>query len=134
LHLQRRWSLGDQELTLLRSLNRMEFQMSRSHVRGSPTYEYDTGAMPGMISLPSAPSSNLAGISLSLTDVLARIPGLDRLYEQTFRTPAKSAPVSITNSYDHWELRIDDPEVFHSLDDVVRLVAKWRSKFPFIVK
>jgi hypothetical protein len=84
------------------------------------------------IPIPAATSSNLTGISLSIQELLARVPELHRLYEQTFHAPAMSAPVYIAMQGYHWELQIVDPNPFSVLDDVARIVAALRDRFPFI--
>lgn len=96
---------------------------------------YFHGSTPMAISLPSGISLNLRGVSLPIRELFARVPGLHELYEQTFQEHALSAHLQITApmmSNDDWTLRVDDPESFSNFDDVVRIVGKWRRRFPFL--
>jgi len=87
---------------------------------------------PITISIPAADSSSLLGITLPISELFARIPGLHTLYEETFKAPAKSVPVRIYRQGDHWKLQIVDANIPSDLDGVAQLVSVWRDRFPFI--
>lgn len=90
---------------------------------------------PSYVNTPASSSLQLRGYTLSIRDVLSRVPTLHSLYEQTFHQGASSAPVTFYNEPTTptlWELRIEDPIPFRDLDGLRRIVNCWRAKFPFI--
>ena len=87
------------------------------------------------VTLPSAKSSELCGIELSLRDILGRIPGLEPLYQMTFEEVALTAPLMLEAGYPDdadFRIRIDDPTTFDDRESLKQIVSRWRSRFPFL--
>jgi hypothetical protein len=98
---------------------------------------HDENAMPQALALPSAPSARLEGLELTLKDILSRIPGLEQLYQNTFREPANTEAFSLHASprdHTYWELRIDDAALFVDRATLVTLIENWRLRFPLLAK
>lgn len=95
---------------------------------------YFRGTTPEAITIPSTNSAKFKGLSLSIRELLARIPGLHDLYQQTYHEPALSAPIQVEEPTFHsnWVVRVDDPENVASFGDVIGVVTKWRARFPFL--
>lgn len=98
---------------------------------GRITY-YDEIASFQQVSKPFDSGASLATSRCTLKDVLARIPGLERAYERTFRELPACWYIELQyrQAVVHLELRVPTP--FVDRDDVERLVATWRAKFPFL--
>lgn len=91
--------------------------------------------MPTWHYIPTTASDKLAGKKISLKEILARIPGLEDLYKNTFQESPKTWPASIhydDNNDGFTELRIDDPEIYSDRSSAKKIVNKWREKFPFL--
>jgi hypothetical protein len=85
--------------------------------------------------LAAAGSSQLSGISLSLREILSRIPGLDALYKMTFDTDALTAGMSIESphaSLDCFRIQVQTHEVFSDLESLREIVSTWRERFPML--
>jgi hypothetical protein len=83
--------------------------------------------------LPAAESSQLNGISLSLREILTRVPTLDALYKMTFGTDALTANMILEAqgiSSDCFQLQVQDHEVFSDLESLKQIVGRWRERFP----
>jgi hypothetical protein len=84
---------------------------------------------------PTAVSSGLSGLNVTLDDCLARIPDLARVYQLSTGAEAKTLPLSFMDEFDGQAthtIRVDVPELYddeRGLRDVVSLV---RSKVPFL--
>src|SRR5437764_2447993 len=64
-----------------------------------------------VINIPSTGSKDLAGLDLSLREILSRVPGIDALYRMTFGEHPNNQPLSIELSIqtvEEFRLRIDD--------------------------
>jgi hypothetical protein len=93
---------------------------------------FNGSASPAAIYVSSAESSELVGITLSLKEILSRIPGLSDLYRQTFGEDPQCEALSLHDTGQRCELRIDDHELFKDVDHLKNIVEKWRSRFPFL--
>lgn len=96
---------------------------------------YGESTSPRAVYLPSVKSNRLAGIELSLRDILSRVPGLESLFRITFDEDARTGPISVQNHFhdsDYWELRIDDPMLFRDRESLKTIVERWRVRFPFL--
>lgn len=85
--------------------------------------------------LPSAESSQLSGISLSLREILTRIPGLEPLYKMTFGADAQTASMTIQTprlSSGSFQIQIQDDAIFSDLESLKEIVGRWRERFPFL--
>ncbi len=85
--------------------------------------------------LPAAESSELNGISVSLQEILSRIPGLDELYVMTFGTDALTDNMQIetpgTRS-DCFQIKVHDREIFSDVESLKQIVGRWRERFPVL--
>lgn len=85
--------------------------------------------------LSTTESEKLDGISLSLQDILSRIPGLDAIYRMTFGVDALSATMGLQplhRSSDHFAIQVQDHAIFNSRDSLKQIVEKWRERFPVL--
>jgi YaaC-like Protein len=74
----------------------------------------------------------LSRTSCSLREILARVPGLQALYQRTFNEDGACRSVSFFHSNNSVQLRIDDTHLFTSKDDLRLRVGKWRRDFPWL--
>jgi hypothetical protein len=68
--------------------------------------------------LTAAESSQLSGISLSLREILSRVPGLDALYKMTFGADALAGSMMLETprtSSDCFQIQVQDHEIFSDL-------------------
>lgn len=90
------------------------------------------------ISTPSCSATDIAGLELSLDDVLSRIGVLSKLYRQTFDRESKSLPLSMTQSTQHrelYEFRVDvRADSMPSAADFIAVLSDLRRRFPFLDK
>jgi len=94
---------------------------------------YAEGNQPRCRYVESAASENLAGVSMSLKDLLSRVPGIERLFASTFGEPANTAVLtSYQGAPDDCQLRIDDPELFTDAASAKTIADRWRARFPFL--
>jgi len=80
-------------------------------------------------------SDGLDGISLSLQDVLSRIPGLGRTYLMTFGEEALTASVGLQpthGSSSHFAIHVEDRAIFNDRDSLKQIVKEWRRRFPIL--
>lgn len=74
------------------------------------------------IHLPTCKSDRLQGKKLTLKEILARIPDLASLYQQTFNESPQTIachPVYWINYPKYGELEVSIPEIFDSLDSAL---------------
>jgi YaaC-like Protein len=96
---------------------------------------YGNQEMPGFLKMPSAPSSRVAGLVITLKNILARIPALGELYSRTFRTSALAEPILLNPSvFDatFWTAQVWDQDVFEDRAGLRLIVQKWRQRFPVL--
>jgi hypothetical protein len=87
------------------------------------------------VSIPSTESTRLSGISLSLQEILGRIPLLDALYKLTFSEYARTASMSIETSSKSpkcIQIRLEDDATFTNLASLREIVGRLRDMFPFL--
>jgi YaaC-like Protein len=113
------------------------FQEFNDAIRGLSRISYsDQRPKWDLVSFESASSSQLAGISLSLRDILGRIPGLESLYRMTFDEDALTAGMGIGGlsggSSGWFILDFRDARVLNDLNSLKQIVERWRAKFPFL--
>ena len=70
--------------------------------------------------------------SCSLRHILARVPGLQELYQRTFSEEAACLSISFIHHYDSVQLRIDDPYLFQDRDDLRLRIGGWRERYPWL--
>lgn len=99
---------------------------------------FDVAGMPKSIELPAASTESVVGLSLSLKDILSRIPGLNHLYAKTFDEPALTERIDLHSSRfwadGFWELQIDDSQIFTNRTELAAIIARWRKRFPALKK
>jgi hypothetical protein len=98
-------------------------------------YRGHSAKMP-QISVPAALSSELDGLTLTLPEILSRVPGLGRLYRQTFEKPALTDRILLwQSSYDstYWILQIYDLD-FSDRNSMATLVQGCRQRYPVLTK
>jgi hypothetical protein len=109
------------------------FQEFNDVMAGLTRFCYLDGTQPCAISTPAATADALTGLSMSLRELLSRIPGLAELYQKTFGEAANTASILIDNSLvGKWRIRIDDPELFTNRKTLRLIVTRWRSRFPLL--
>jgi hypothetical protein len=95
----------------------------------------DTFTQRCTISLPSAKSSEIDGLEMSLRDILRRVPNLDSLYQMTFNEDPYAAPFGIASGFRNevcFQLQIDDIRLFTDRASLKEIVDGWRARFPFM--
>jgi hypothetical protein len=108
--------------------NNVICQFDRIHYFGK-------SSMPMWHFIPTTTSDKLSDKKINFKEVLARIPGLEGLYQNTFQENPKTWPISINywdNDRGFTELRIDDPAIYCDRISMEKIVKKWREKFPFL--
>jgi hypothetical protein len=93
---------------------------------------YDESSMLQFVERPFDVAGTLGGESCSLKDVLARVPGLQAIYQRTFSEEAACCAVSFSHQYGRVQLRIDDPHLFRGRDDLQLRVEAWRERYPWL--
>ena len=96
---------------------------------------FDESSMPSWYFIPTSTSDKLREKNINLKEVLARIPNLKDLYQDTFQENPKAWPISIFCDRYHpgfTDLQIDDPEIYSDRVSMEKIVKKWRKKFPFL--
>jgi hypothetical protein len=95
----------------------------------------DKDNMPSWHFIATSNSDRLKDKKINIKDILARIPGLGDLYQDTFHEHPKAWPIDIS----YWEekngfteLRIDDPEIYNDRASLETIVKRWKEKFPFL--
>jgi hypothetical protein len=89
------------------------------------------------VPLRAAESSQLNGISLSLRDILTRIPSLDVLYKMTFGADALTTGMTIETprtSSDCFQIQVQVHEAFSDLPSLKQIVDGLRERFPVLRK
>lgn len=85
--------------------------------------------------MPTAPSSDLSELEMSLKDILSRIPSLGPLYRNTFTEPALNESLRlIAEPGGYWTLRIDGSRVYTDRAELVDMIQDWRRRFPTLLK
>jgi hypothetical protein len=85
--------------------------------------------------LPAAESSQLNGISLSLREILSRIPNLGELYKMTFGADALTAPMHLETprtSSESFQIQVHDQQIFTDAESLRQIVGGWRERFPVL--
>ena len=94
---------------------------------------FDDGGMYLSDSKPFDTSAKLAETNASLKDIMSRIPGLQKLYAKTFSEDSACCSMSFFKTQKNSvQLRVDDPNLFGSKDELKSIVEKWRRRFPFL--
>ena len=92
---------------------------------------------PKSVLVPTASSNALIATEVSLKDVLARIPGLGKMYRNTFNEAPHTEYFDALNyrsDEDYFSLRIVDAQVLDSRDALGQILNRWRARFPCLAK
>jgi hypothetical protein len=112
------------------------FQEFNDVVAGLTRFSYiDHETRTRVLYIPSAKSSDIRGIELTLREILSRTPGLESLYQMTFDEEPQTAMIGLEAPFqddENFRLRIDDPQLFDSRGSLQNIVTRWRAKFPFL--
>jgi YaaC-like Protein len=93
----------------------------------------DASTNPVSIALPAANSDSLEGATMTLKDILGRLPLVQDLFVHTFREPALSAPITLSeNSQNFWCIQGWQNEPVGTLDEACAVVDSWRDRFPVL--
>jgi hypothetical protein len=84
--------------------------------------------------IASAPSVDMVGVSLSLKEILSRIPTLSDLFRNTFLEEPNCIAFTLDTHGDHCTLRIADRNLFTDRESLRKIVENWRERFPFLKK
>ena len=84
------------------------------------------------LKLKTANSERLAGLTLTLKELLSRIPGLESLYRSTFQESPNTGALEFYDHGEQWRVHIFDQEFFTDRDSLKKMVEKWRILFPFL--
>lgn len=93
---------------------------------------FEGTSTPAIRYVPSMKAVNLHGLELSLKDILGRIPTLNDLFRETFNELPCCEYFQFQNNNDRWTLEVFDRELFRDRESLGKLVAAWRSRFPFL--
>lgn len=92
---------------------------------------------PAQVLLPTAASADIAGLQISLKEVLARLAPLSKLYRYTFGEPPAAEslePLYFDGHSNYVSSRIVDPQVLVSRDALRAIVGRWRARFPYLAR
>jgi hypothetical protein len=108
------------------------FQQFNDAIASRGSIRYYNVSMLEKESKPFDPAMALDKTEASLKNLLARIPGLERLYERTSDNDSECWGVNINYNHGLVDLRIDDPILFADKNDLRAMVGRWRGKFPWL--
>jgi len=93
----------------------------------------EAGSNPRSTEMPCARSNSLENLTINLQALLSRIPGLEDLYESTFRERANCASFFLNSlNQGSWNLVVTDSDVPNSRDQLRAMVNGWRERYPFL--
>ena len=120
----------------LKVLKRGTFQQFNNVIsKLDQVHYFGKSAMPVTQRIPSDNSDKIAEKEIDIKEILSRIPGLEDLYQKTFKEHPKNWSILLHywDEYDGFvDLRIDDPDIFTDRKSLEKIVRKWREKHPFI--
>lgn len=93
---------------------------------------YDDSNMLQFVPKPFDLAVSLNDGTCSLKDILARIPGLQTLYQRTFSEEAACLGIGFFHQHSSVQLRIDDPHLFRDKADLRLRVQVWRERYPWL--
>ncbi|MGJ0454958.1 MAG: YaaC family protein [Methylocystis sp.] len=79
-------------------------------------------------------SKRLCAQKVTIKEVLARMPGLSDMYQQTFGSSAANLSIQLhfDDPLERCTLRIDDPYLYTDRDSLITAIQNWRSAYPFL--
>ncbi len=94
---------------------------------------HDASTRPVSISLPAANSNLLEGATLTLKDILGRLPLVRDLFVHTFKESALSEHVALTEDLENfWYMQACHSEPVGTLEEACAAVDSWRNRFPVL--
>lgn len=109
------------------------FQEFNDVIREQEGFNYFKEWMTQRHVLPTTASAQLDNTQITLKEILARIPGLERLYLATFREKAELLPINL-HTYggptEKVDLRIDVPDIFEDCYSLRKIIEGVREKYP----
>jgi YaaC-like protein len=93
---------------------------------------YDERSMLTVAAKPFDSPDKLSGKSISIKEIFARVPTLDGSFKRTFDEDGRTFPFDYMKNYDMMTLRIWDDVLFIDIDNLISIIDKWRSRFPFL--
>jgi hypothetical protein len=95
---------------------------------------FDQATNPRVIKLPSAKSSDLIGLEMSLKEILSRVPQLESLFQITFgETPnTGQLDLNMSGGDGYWNLSVREQATFGDRDSLKTIVGRLRTLYPFL--
>lgn len=85
--------------------------------------------------LSTTESDRLDGVSLSLQEILGRIPGLEKIYRMTFGEDALAAIMGLQplhQSSDCFHIQMQEHAIFNDRESLKQIVERLRKRFPVL--
>jgi hypothetical protein len=96
---------------------------------------YYDNFMPHWYEKPFDFATELCGQTITITEILARVPGLSSKFRQTFELPGKVIPITLNLDMlntGYCTLRVDDNFLFTDHVSLIGFVKKLRAEYPFL--
>jgi hypothetical protein len=119
------------ELTV-KVLKKGVFQEFSAVVSEMGCITYYDNSMLSRIHKPFDHPRQVSGKTITLRQIITRVPGLDESFERTFNEKAGSFIIDLYNSYGHVELKLWDVHLFTTKAELIELIETRRSMFPFL--
>jgi hypothetical protein len=96
---------------------------------------YYDNSMPNWYQKPFDVAAGLISQRITITEILARAPGLSRKFSQTFGSPGKTVPITL--DFDmlnagHCTLSVHDSFLFTDRGSLIHLVKRLRAEYSFL--
>jgi hypothetical protein len=96
-------------------------------------HTHDASTNPVSISLPAASSNLLEGVTLTIKDILGRLPSVHDLYVNTFKEPALSETTTLfVDHQGDWTMQAWHSEPSRTLEEASAAADSWRDRFPVL--
>lgn len=106
------------------------FQAFNDEINASEGIYYCINATWHKHNTPAALSSELAGVAISLKDILSRIRSLSMLYELTFAEKSNAQQFELHFFQNEPTMRIDVPELITDRNSLIQIIVNLRERFP----
>lgn len=94
---------------------------------------HDASTAPVSIALPAANSKSLEGATLTLKEILGRLPSLQELFVHTFKERALSEHVLLLQDFQNfWHMQAWHPGPARTLEEACAAVDSWLYRFPVL--
>jgi len=125
------------ESLALRFENAGTFQEFSDAIAPLGGIHYFDKSMPRLIAKAFDGSRSLRGQQVTIREILSRVPGLSGLYQQTFTEAANNVPIMLRFEEPpggQCTLRIDDPDLYSTREELVATILRWRAAYPFLTR